>query len=123
MGTPEPIYVPDGVNPQKFVDEGMGMSQGTISSLVKVGYLWRPKGPRDYKRQNPIYDAFGNFGFGAEGAAAGQTFGDLGAGGDVAHCGNRNSQTNDRDIRSGVTAVGAGGTLSTTHVNCPGESR
>jgi hypothetical protein len=59
-----------------------------------------------------MYDAFGNFEYGATGSAAGYSSGTLTGMGDVLH-GGANDPINTQDILSGANAINNSGTLST----------
>ncbi|WP_213739143.1 polymorphic toxin type 44 domain-containing protein [Bradyrhizobium sp. dw_411] len=59
-----------------------------------------------------MYDAFGNFEYGATGAAAGYSNRTLTGMGDLLH-GGTNNPINTQDITSGANAINNGGTLST----------
>ena len=115
IGTSIHIPIPPGVDPQTLVNDWATHSYVPAVTTGQFGYFWRPGGPNDYKLISPIYDAFGNFEFGATGAAAGfsystlQTFADGLAEG--LH-GNRNDPINHNDIKSGYDAIAKGGTLS-----------
>jgi len=60
-----------------------------------------------------IFDAYGNFEFGATGAAAGFSLLTLQVAADVLH-GGTNDPINQTDIQSGFVAIEKGGKLSTT---------
>ena len=58
-----------------------------------------------------MYDAYGNFAYGATGAAAGYSCGLLTGMGDLLH-GGKNYPINTNDIISGYNAISNGGTLN-----------
>jgi RHS repeat-associated protein len=125
VGSPIPISVPPGVNPQALVNAWRAagaLPTGALALNVAFGEFWMPGGSHDYKQQSPKskYDAFGNFEFGATGVAAGFT---------GAHLQNEatniqkvkqrnplasNDPVNTMDIQSGIRAESRGGTLGTT---------
>jgi hypothetical protein len=61
-----------------------------------------------------MYDAYGNFEYGATGAAAGISSDLLVGMGDIIH-GGTNNPINTYDIQSGYYAISSGGTLSTVN--------
>lgn len=108
VGTSVAIAVPSWVDPQAQVNYwGTTWFNGPIPFL----YYWRPDGPQDYKKRDPKYDAYGNFGFGATGAAAGYSCKFLTSLGDDAHSGH-NNPINTKDILNGYNTIKIGGTLS-----------
>jgi RHS repeat-associated protein len=115
QGLPIRIAVPDSVDPQALVNEWRGKLSwwnGPVT-YARFGWYWRPGGPHDYKQGpgNAIYDAFGNFEFGATGAAAGfdeQTLEEAAE----AVKGGSNSVINELDILQGFLAIKDGATLS-----------
>jgi hypothetical protein len=108
VGTPTAIAVPPGENPKAQVDY---WSNTYFQNPVAFGWYWRPGGPNDYKLQNPMYDAYGNFTYGATGEAAGYSCKTLTGMGDLLHHGN-NNPINTTDITSGYNAISNGGTLN-----------
>jgi len=85
-------------------------------------FVYRPGGPLDFKQLNPMYDALGNFLFGAAGAKHGSSCETMTTIGDMAHTGGRNDPINTRDIQSGFNALTAGGTLSVVDTESAGFS-
>ena len=123
VGTSVPVAVPPGINPQAMVNS---WGSGSIfNDLPEFGWTWRPYGPNDYKNQNlptsAIYDAYGNFEYGATGAAAGINSDLLVGMGDLLHPfqGFQNNPINTYDIQSGYYAISSGGTLGTTEYTPP----
>jgi len=91
IGSPVAIAVPSGVDPQTLVNQwGNGSN---YNGSPKFAWFWRPGGPNDYKLTNPMYDAFGNFEYGATGAAASFACDRLTGAGDFLH-GGQNNQIN-----------------------------
>ena len=72
----------------------------------------RPGGPNDYKLLIPkgLYDAYGNFEYGATGAAAGFSCSLLQFAANVLHKG-KNNPINTADIQTGYNVISNGGTL------------
>jgi len=108
IGTSVPIAVPPTMDPQAPVNFWRSTM---LNGPIPFAYYWRPGGPNDYKLQNPMYDAFGNFEYGATGAAVGYSNGTLTGMGDLLHRGT-NNPINTQDILSGANAINSGGTLS-----------
>jgi RHS repeat-associated protein len=119
------IPVPVDVNPQGLVD--MWANARLSDNIVSFLYFWHQGGPHDYKdpkngrRNSAIYDAFGNFEFGATGCAAGFDLSTLEFAGEVAHPSGgwrpphlqfQNDPINEADIGSGYNAIASGGKLS-----------
>ena len=108
VGTATPIAAPPGANPQGDVncwanakDKGFGAFKS---------YWGAPA--RNYKVVNgPMYDAYGNFEFGATGEAARFPLLILQGAAEYLHNWN-NNPINTNDINSGFNAVAAGGTIS-----------
>ena len=109
IGTPTAIPVPPGVDPQAQVDLWSYASQ-VGAGAINFGLYWSSPS-NDYKQQNPMYDAYGNFAYGATGAAAGYSCGLLTGVGDLLH-GGTNYPINTNDIISGYNAISSGGTLN-----------
>jgi RHS repeat-associated protein len=115
VGTAAAIAVPPGVNPQgdascwaNAKDKGFGAFKN----------YWADPA-RNYKVLNgPMYDAYGNFEFGATGEAAGFPLWILQGAADYLHNWN-NNPINTNDINSGFNAVAAGGKLSIIDYNPP----
>jgi RHS repeat-associated protein len=119
--TTVPIAVPSGADPQALVKEwSAARALTTIAptlTYANFAAFWIPGGPHDYKNAPPrsLYDAFGNFEYGATGTAAGLTCSVLqgaGEGLSLAKYGELNDPINATDIQSGIDAVSQGGTLS-----------
>jgi len=115
VGTKVPVFVPPGKDPQAMVDDWRKKTKDPLDFAA----TWRPGGANDYKKKDPttaIYDAYGNFEYGATGAANGFTKGQVVAGGDavalVRH-GAHNNPINRADIEAGHDAVSQGGKLQT----------
>ena len=83
-------------------------TSGAVESGPIIGF--QPPGD-NYKRTSPIYDAFGNFAYGATGAAAGFEYSTLQTVAELLHR-NHNDPINHQDIKSGFDAIEGGGTLS-----------
>ncbi len=114
VGTHVPIAVPPGIYPQAMVNSWH--SGSLFNSYPEFAWTWRPGGPNDYKLISPIYDAYGNFEYGATGAAAGFSCTTLQAAGDVLH-GGQNNPINTKDIQAGCSAVYGGRKQSTRAYN------
>jgi RHS repeat-associated protein len=108
VGTQVAIAVPPGVDPQGLVNY---WSQTWFNGPGPFAWFWRPGGPNDYKLTNPMYDAFGNFEYGATGEAAGYSCPTLTGVGDALHHGT-NNPINTADIISGFNAIANEGVLS-----------
>lgn len=111
IGAQTAIAVPPNVDPNAQVNS---WSDTVFKGPIPFAWYWRPGGPNDYKLQNSAYDAYGNFGYGATGAAAGYSAGVLqGVGNGLQYLknGNSNNPVNVTDIQSGINAVANGGTL------------
>jgi RHS repeat-associated protein len=61
IGTEVAIAVPDGINPQDMVND---WASTYWNGPAVFAWAWRPGGPNDYKLQNAMYDAYGNFEYG-----------------------------------------------------------
>lgn len=114
VGTLVPIAVPPSVCPQNAVEywRAAGPALDFYTRWSDFGHYWAPNGPHDFKIINPMYDAYGNFEFGATGVAAGFFPSTLQAIADAIH-GAHNNPINTQDIASGIHAIQAGGTLGT----------
>jgi hypothetical protein len=112
IGMPIRIAVPSSIDPQALVNQWRSDTPPSALTWVEFGVFWVPSGPNDYKRKyGPIYDAFGNFEYGATGAAAG--FGlDTLLWAASAIKSTPQSPINETDITSGFDAVRGGGTLN-----------
>jgi RHS repeat-associated protein len=95
VGTPVPIPVPPNVDPQSIPNYWhCTPDQG----LIHFAQYWWPGGDHDFKKNgHPEYDAFGNFEYGASGAAAGYAEGIVQSGADAIH-GGFNNPVNEQDI-------------------------
>ena len=114
IGTVVHIAVPPGVNPQSLVNEWSNGS--TSNGLGEFAIFWWPSGAHDYKQQNAMYDAFGNFEYGATGTANGIPASTLQGMANFIH-GGKNYPINTMDIQSGIWAITNGGTLSTKNIS------
>ena len=114
LGMPIRIAVPSSIDPQALVNQWRSTTPPSRWTYIRFAAFWRPSGPNDYKQGpgNAIYDAFGNFEFGATGASAGFDLETL-AGAAQAIKGGENSLINQGDIAEGYEAIKDGGTLST----------
>ena len=116
VGTEVPVFVPPGKDPQAMVDE---WSRTKTKNPVGFAVTWRPKGDNDYKnkyKNGAIYDAYGNFEYGATGAAYGFSRAEIvGAGEGDARLRHHapNNPINRADIEAGHDAVSHGGKLQT----------
>lgn len=110
VGSAAAIAVPAGQDPQAEVNYWQNT---TLKGPAPFGIYWRPGGPHDYKIIDPMFDAYGNFKFGATGAAAGFSCQTLTGLGDAVHHGH-NNPINTKDIESGFNAINNGGRLSIT---------
>jgi RHS repeat-associated protein len=131
IGTGVPILVPPGEDPQATIDAwGNGgpfisLEAGKAGRYINEGafyYVFRPGGPNDFKAINPLYDAYGNFLFGASGAALGVSESDLQFAGNALHAvtyGRSNFSQNVQDIHSGFNAIGVGGVTIVVPINSP----
>jgi hypothetical protein len=121
IGSTVPVMVPPDVDPQGMVDQWRSNSGNNgIMNDADFAWTWHQKGANDYKnadkypeKTRPAYDAYGNFEYGATGAAVGYSPDTLTRMGDITH-GGTNHPVNTRDIQSGSNAILNGGTLSTT---------
>jgi hypothetical protein len=114
IGTCVAIAVPIEVNPQGDVNEWRttGNNSSFISLNKQFKQFWGAPA-QDYKVvDGPMYDAYGNFEFGATGAAAGFNLGYLQLAADIAKGTWSNNPINYADINSGYYAITSGGTLS-----------
>ena len=112
IGTPIHIPVPLNINPQGLVDT-WAQSPSVLQDPAFF-WFWRPGGPNDYKiKISQIFDAFGNFEYGATGAGRGMYYSTLQTGGDAGHPKSffQNSAINRADIKSGFDAISQGGKL------------
>lgn len=117
VGTITPIFVPPGANPQGAINDwsSNSLSNNPYNFMVSS----RQGGPNDFKLINPIYDAYGNFQYGATGQASGQFISGMTTGmGDLLH-GGTNNPINTQDIQSGANTVKNGGVIITVPVHFP----
>jgi hypothetical protein len=114
VGTPVPIAVPIGENPQNIVNWSSSLGIGGIL------FVYRPGGGLDFKQRNPMFDALGNFLFGATGAKHGSSCSEMTWFGDKAHASGVNDPINTFDIQSGFNALARGGVLSVVDTESPG---
>jgi len=111
VGTPVPIVVPQGINPQADVNY-WGSGWTSLGTAVGFGWWWDSRA-QNYKLDNAAFDAYGNFEYGATGRAAAFDLVSLQfAGGPLYHL-RANDPQNIVDIASGFNAISNGGTLST----------
>jgi hypothetical protein len=118
-----PIFVPPGINPENMINQ---WSQPNLNTVGDFYNTWKPGGPNDYKSANPpsssIYDAYGNFEYGATGASTGYFNVELQAVGNatsLAIHGTLNNPINVQDIQSGANAVNQGGVITTPPTHYP----
>lgn len=78
---------------------------------VSFAWYWRPGGSNDYKLRNSMYDAYGNFAYGATGATTGYSCSVLTGVGDLLHKGS-NNPINTLDISQGFNAINKGEIIS-----------
>jgi hypothetical protein len=120
--TSVPIAVPSGINPQTMVNSWAGSSSTTNfspSAYLPFAGFWIPYGPNDYKIwRGPMFDAFGNFEYGATGEAAGFTDTMLQDAAILVH-GGQNDLININDIQAGFDAINNGGKLGIVDYNPP----
>lgn len=115
VGTDVPVFVPPGKDPQAMVDQ---WNRTTTKTPVDFATTWMPHGDNDYKEaeKGAIYDAYGNFEYGAAGAAYGFPKAEIIAAGEGAALfqhGELNNPINRADIEAGHDAVSQGGKLQT----------
>ena len=118
IGTPIRIAVPPGIDPQTMVDQWSSGSVWSSRSALnpRTWFAFRKfwSDPNNnFKTQNKMFDAFGNFELGATGAAAFFGLPILEAEADRLH-GGTNDPINRADIQSGFEAIEKGRKLSTT---------
>ena len=119
QGTLVPIAIPDGVCPQKDVNlwANRRATQNMFARYGAFRDFWASN-EHNYKLINPIYDAYGNFEYGATGAAAGVPLWILQGVADELHGGSNNA-INTQDVGSGFGAVASGGTLGSFEYTPP----
>jgi len=115
VGTMSPIFVPPGENPQGTVD---GYRGDVFPHPLDFFNAWKPGGPNDFKLINPIFDAYGNFMYGAAGTAEGFSDNHLRAVGDLVH-GGSNNDINTHDIQSGIDFANSGNKIIVVPVPYP----
>jgi RHS repeat-associated protein len=117
--TPIRIAVPPGINPQTTVDQwssgSIWSSRSALNPRTWSAFkkFWSDPANNYKKVYGAIYDAYGNFEFGATGAAAFFGLPALEAAADYLH-GGANDPINRTDIASGYEAIEKDGKLSTT---------
>jgi len=110
VGMPIRIAVPDRIDPQAVVSQWRSSTSANFLTWARFAAFWSAS-ENNYKVfDGAIYDAFGNFEYGATGAAAGFGLDDLLRAGQVLH-GGTNNPINETDITSGFDAIIGGGTL------------
>ena len=111
VGTSTAIAVPPTADPAAEVQH---WASTIFNGPLPFAAYWAPGGAHDYKVTiNPMYDAYGNFQYGATGNAAGYSIGVLQFAGDALK-NFKNDPINKTDINSGFNAINNGGTLGTT---------
>lgn len=109
-----PIFVPDNQDPQAAVDQWHTNLAGPGFTRYADFYFYWSSPDHDYKNQNlpesSIYDAYGNFMYGATGTAAKFPESTLQGMADRLH-GGCNDPINTRDIQSGIDAIKNGGVI------------
>jgi RHS repeat-associated protein len=120
IGTLIPILVPPGTCPQNAVNAWLTLAVATPPEVLYPAFAayWASPSENYKVAVSPIYDAYGNFEFGATGAAAGIALNTLQTVADQLH-GGTNSSINTQDIQSGYNAIYAGGTLGTFNYTPP----
>jgi len=112
-----PIFVPPGQDPQGTINSWSGNSISNNPYWFAI--TWALPSNNFKVADGPIYDAYGNFEYGATGQASGQFIdGTMTGMGDVLHLGT-NNPINTQDIQSGVNAVANGGTVTVVQVHYP----
>lgn len=97
VGSVAPIIVPPGQDPQGMINQ---WGSNILPHPIDFANTWKPGGPNDYKLISPIYDAYGNFEYGATGTAGGFSNTTLQGMADLLH-GGTNNPINTQDIQSG----------------------
>jgi len=124
IGTCLAIAVPGEVNPQGDVNRWRAVGNyfwGINVNELFADYWGNPR--QNYKvLDGAMYDAYGNFEYGATGAAAGFSLGYLQVAADVAKLTTQNNPININDIANGFSAIASGGTFSTTQYTPPADS-
>jgi hypothetical protein len=120
VDTPIYIAVPNYVDPQFAVN--FWKSHPFLLYPQEFKHYWQAK-VHDYKLHNAIYDAFGNFEYGATGRAAGVSQRMLQYEGAHVHAGGVIDPININDINSGFNAIKNFGTLSKKLGPITGSSR
>jgi hypothetical protein len=116
-----PIFVPPGQSPQAMVNDWI-TKPFFADNLANFAKFWWPHGSNDFKDSNLIYDAYGNFMFGATGRAAGISGEDLQDAGQIIsqlkwHT--PNNPVNVQDIQSGINMYDKGGVVIQIPVSWP----
>ncbi len=122
IGSPVPIFVPPGQNPQATINYWGGPTFPGYPTFIND---FMPTGTNDFKQPSKggpnaaIYDAYGNFLYGASGTAAGIPASLLQGIGHAFH-GGQNNPVNVYDIQLGIDAINTGGTISVVPVDFTG---
>ena len=120
-GTPVAIAVPPGCDPQGMVNDWPRKKQWVRwTESILFAITWLPYKKNDYKNIDypnhtaSMYDAYGNFMYGATGSSFGYDSSTLTNMGERVHeiFGHSNSPINTTDIQSGYNAIHNGGTLN-----------
>lgn len=128
-GTPLPIYVPPGTDPNSFIalgneinsyGQGLSFSVGAVAGYFTPGTGYDPKTQID-----SIYDQWGNVAHGLAGATAGVPTSILQAGGDAAHLKTTgqfpNLPVNKQAIQLGATLANPGYKIIVIPTILPGK--
>ncbi|HZS54929.1 MAG TPA: hypothetical protein VFA65_11030, partial [Bryobacteraceae bacterium] len=122
IGSPVPIFVPPGQNPQATINY---WGSPTFPGYPTFINDFMPTGTNDFKQPSKggpnaaIYDAYGNFLYGASGTAAGIPASLLQGMGHAFH-GGQNDPVNVYDIQLGIDVINTGGTISVVPVDLTG---
>jgi len=112
IGTEIPIPAPKSLNPEAMVDD---WTTGRMADpLLAFAWTWGATPSNDFKRTMPpksLFDAYGNFEYGATGAAKGFTRELIVKAPQFLKLG-QNDPVNQADLQSGYDAIQAGGQLS-----------
>ncbi len=115
LGTPTAIATPPGADPQGDVDQWTCTKDKGFGAFKK--YWSAPS--HDYKMVNgPMYDAYGNFEYGATGYSADFPLWILQSAAQYLH-NFKNNPINTNDINSGFNAISSGGKLSVVDYKPP----
>jgi RHS repeat-associated protein len=116
VGTCVAIAVPSEANPQNDVNTWRKIGEQVDSGGLLVNMFkqfWSAKNHNYKTWDGPMFDAYGNFEYGATGAAAGFNLGILQLAADRYKKVWSNDPINYKDINAGYYAITAGGTLGT----------